>query len=155
MAQEKIEGEDILAGLDQDLLSQEEINALLSGFDEEEPAPIHGMDTIFVQQEIEQPFPVNDINSISKQKHLEIQRKKEEQILLEKKRATALIRELLRMEEKRIRQTRETKDKRINEDLYARYEITCVDMTKTTVSMSEKTAEEYRLIHPGCCISKI
>jgi len=97
----------------------------------------------------------DDIIAVLRQNHLERQRKKEESILQEKKRAAALIRELLRMEEKRISCIMAAKDKMVNEDLYARYEITRSDRTKIIVSMSEKTADEYRLVHPGCCMYRI
>ena len=80
---------------------------------------------------------------------------KEENILREKKRAAALILELLRTEEKRISYIMAAKAKMVNEDLYARYEITRSDRSKIIVSMSEKTAEEYRLMHPGCCMYRI
>jgi hypothetical protein len=98
---------------------------------------------------------VDDVTVISKQKHLKEQREKEENIFWEKKRAAALIIELLRMEEKRIHCIMAAKDKMVNEDLYARYEITRSDRTKIIVSMSEKTAEEYLLMHPGCCMYRI
>lgn len=142
-------------GLDQDIMSQDEIDVLLSGFNGEGSAQAHGVDTAITHQEKEHPGPVDDITVISRQNHLERQRKKEENILQEKKRAAALISELLRMEERRISCIMAAKDKMVNEDLYARYEITRSDRTKIIVSMSEKTAEEYRLVHPGCCMYRI
>jgi|GEM_PF-3093818 len=142
-------------GLDQDIMSQDEIDALLSGFNGEGSAQAHGVGTAITHQEKEHPGPVDDITVISRQNHLERQRKKEEAILQEKKRAAARIKELLRMEEKRISCIMAAKNKMVNENLYARYEITRSDRTKIIVSMSEKTADEYRLVHPGCCMYRI
>ena len=145
----------VWAGLDQNILSQNEIDALLSGFDEEGPSPQHSRDNAIARGENEQPAQGNDMSVNSRQNHLERQRKKEAQILRDKERATTLIRELLRIEEKRISYTIATKNKMVNKDLFARFEITRQDMTRITVSMSEKTVDEYRLNHPGCCICRI
>ena len=143
--------------LGHNLLSQEEINALLTGMKESEhhATPVSDMDTVIARQESALPGSVDDVTKFSKKKHEERQRQKEENIIRKKRRASALIREILRMEEARISSIMLKKEKKINEDLYGRYEITNAGRTKMVVSMSERTVVEYRSTHPGCCIYKI
>jgi hypothetical protein len=146
---------DVWENLNHDILSQDEINALLSGFVGGGSAPSGNIDYSTDHQGKKHPGSVDDITIISRQKHIESQRKKEENIILKKRKASALIRKLLQMEEERISRAVTMKDKMVNGDLYARYEITRSDKTKMIVSMSKKTAEDYRLIHPGSCIYRI
>jgi len=149
------ETQDVWEELDHDILSQDEIDALLNGFHEEYPPAASSVDTAVAEQKIEPAGLVDDITVISRRNHIERQRRKEENFIREKQRASALIRELLRMEEKRVSSTLAKKDELVSDDLYARYEITRADRTKLIVSMSEKTAEEYMQVHPGCYIYRI
>lgn len=146
---------DVWENMDHEILSQDEIDALLSGFNGEGSTPVGESDFVTAPQKRDHPGPMDDLTIISKQKHIERQRKREENIILKKREASVLIRKLLQAEEERIMHTLAWKDKMINKDLYARYEITRSDRTKMIVSMSKKAAEEYRSIHPEYCIYKI
>ncbi len=86
---------------------------------------------------------------------MERQRHKEEVTIRNKKRAYKLIKELLQLEEERINRMLAKKQKMVNDDLFARYEITGPNRTKIAVSMSEKTLEKYRSMYPRCCINRV
>jgi len=141
--------------LGSDILSQDEINALLSGLSEPEDSPASNLDTGIAEQGKEFSDSVNDIDVSTREEHIERQKKKEERIIQNKSRAAAMIRELLRMEKKRINLVQVRKNKMINDDLYSRYEITRADRSKITVSISDKTAAQYHSSHPGCDMFKI
>ena len=138
-----------------DILSQDEITALLSGMNEAEGTPACCTGTVNKGQEKRGPDPVQDIPLISTKSSIEIQKEKEDLIIQKKIRASAMIRELLKTEKSRLANLQTRKNQMINEDLYARYEITRADRSKITVSMSEKTAHQYHSSHPGCTLYKI
>ena len=146
---------DVWEDLGGNILSQDEIKALLSGLNEPDGAPARLIDTASEGQEKGGPDPVKDNPLISTKSSIERQKEKEEKIIQKKIRASAMIRDLLKMEKARIANLQTRKDKMVNEDLYARYEITRADRSKITVSMSEKTAEQYHSFHPGCTMYKI
>ena len=146
---------DVWEDLGGNILSQDEINALLSGLNEPAGAPARLIDTVSESREKGGPDPVKDTPLISTKSSIERQKEKEEKIIQKKIRASAMIRELLKMEKARIANLQTRKDKMVNEDLYARYEITRSDRSKITVSMSEKTAEQYHSSHPDYTMYKI
>ena len=141
--------------LGSNILSQDEINALLSGLDGPEETPACPMDPVSEGQKKRGPDPFKDIPLISAKSSVERQKEKEKKIIQKKIRASAMIRELLKTERARIANLQTRKDKMVNQDLYARYEITRADRSKMTVSMSEKTAAQYHSSHPGCTMCRI
>ena len=141
--------------LDGDILSQEEITALLTGMNEAEGNPAWHTGTVSEGQGIGVPGPAQNISPVSTKSSLEIQKEKENHIIQKKKRASAMIRGLLKTERARLATLQTRKNKMVNEELYARYEITRADRSKITVSMSEKTARQYHSSHPGCTLCKI
>lgn len=141
--------------LGNNILSQSEINALLIGLNEPGDAPASSINGVTEEPSGENPYPAKDTNLVSRQDTRKWQKKKEEKIIQKKIKASAMIRELLRAEKERIHNLQTRKDNMVNEDLYARYEITLADRSKITVSMSEETAEQYHASHPGCSMYKI
>ncbi len=154
--EEKEEKTESLGTSAYNILSQDEISALLAPFRDEETVGETAADTIAGRDET--PCPESMRKHVWRHFNPCItgsQPEKEKRLIREKKRAAALIRNLLRMEEKRIRQTAAVKSGLTDGNLYARYEIICADRTRMTVSMSKEAAARYRLEHPGDCIYRI
>jgi len=147
--------EDVWEDLGGDILSQEEITALLTGMNEAEGKPAWHAGTVSEGQGTGVPDPIQNIPPVSQKSSPEIQKEKEDHIIQKKMRASAMIRGLLKTERARLATLQTRKNKMVNEELYARYEITRADRSKITVSMSEKTARQYHSSHPGCTLCKI
>ncbi|SPD76133.1 hypothetical protein PITCH_A840019 [uncultured Desulfobacterium sp.] len=139
--------------LDQNILSQEEIDALLKGFAKpESELCIEGESEVASSVE-HSDFHVNSDNIfINENRYEDRIRQREEAIIKKKQKAAAIIQELLKSEEARINSIMALKGMTVNEDLFARYEIIRPDRTKVIVSMSDNTIMEYRQIHPDCCV---
>lgn len=138
-----------------DILSQDEINALLTGMNELDGVSACPTGIVSEGQEIEDSDQPHGNSPGSRKSAIEIQKEKEEKIINKKLRASAMIRGLLKKEEERLADLETRKEKMVNTELYARYEITRADRSKITVSMSKKTAEQYCFSHPDCTILKI
>ncbi len=147
-------GKNVWAELNQDLLSQEEIDALMSGFVQNDTRPSHEPDDVIdLVAETSEP-PDSPVVTPPKH-HIEIREEREEGYLQKKRQAFSLLKELMKSEEDRIRILEEKKQRMKNDKLYRRYEISRADRTVMVVSMSENNAEQYRMSHPGCCMHRI
>jgi flagellar motor switch protein FliM len=133
--------------LNQDILSKEEINALLSGFEENKPDSGHQMGgSQCLGSEGEAVAPKDHVARLVE---------KEENFFQKKKSARDLLKDLIQVEKKRIRKLEARKAKMVNDDLYRRFEINRADRTKIVVSMSEKNANRYTSSRPGVCTHRI
>ncbi len=141
--------------LDHNILSQQEIDALLSGFDHVSASGNRDVAGSETGTKEDHPEFLDDTSSIAGNNLVERLKHREDHIIRKKLRASDLLRELLKVEESRIRNIRAKKDELVNSDLYARYEITRPDRTKLVVSMSERTAKDYISMNPGSCMHRI
>ncbi len=142
------------AELNHDILSQEEINALLSSFKHGDQDQDMVVDDLNGKEEIGGSDSEEIIDVPPPKNHIERLAEKEENYYNRKKSATALLKALMQAEEERIRLLEAKKEKMINEDLFRRYEICRGDRTKVVVSISQNNAERYRSTHLGCCMHR-
>jgi hypothetical protein len=143
-------GKKVWETLDQNILSQEEIDALLSGFAKAESASYSAIATeaVCIGQAKDIPDRADDSSVINRNEYEERLRRREEYIIGRKQKAAAMIQEVLRSEEGRIRSIMAIKGRIVNQNLFARYEIIRSDRTKMIVSMSDNAIKEYRQMHP-------
>jgi hypothetical protein len=143
-------GKKVWEKLDQNILSQEEIDALMSGFlkVESESSSAIEAEAACVGHSENIPDRVDDSSIINRNEYEERLRRREEYIIGRKQKAAAMIQKILRSEDVRINSIMAIKGKIVNENLFARYEIIRSDRTKMIVSMSDNAIKEYRQMHP-------
>lgn len=143
-------GKKVWEKLDQNILSQEEIDALISGFAkvESESSSAIESEAACVWHAENIPDRADNTTVINRNEYEERLRRREEYIIGRKQKAAVMIQEILRSEEARINSIIAIKVKIVNESLFARYEIIRSDRTKMIVSMSDNAIKEYRQMHP-------